>query len=304
MGVRRWPASMVGLWLVAQIAAGGATVDAQDPLGDLLRARFAARLEAIAEAADGVVGYVVVDVEGGDRFARLESTQFPAASTIKLAILYELMRRADEGRVALDRVEPLDRSRAVPGGLLHELTQPSLSPRDLAVAMILQSDNTATNVLIDRLGMAAVNRRMAELGLKATWLRRHMLDTDAARRGDENVSTPADLARLIVAFHHGEGLSAEAKATALDILRKPKRTPITSGVPPSVHVASKSGELDGVRADAGIVYVPGRPYVLAAMGTYFGAAPRPADSLEALARTSYEYFARRATATAYGRQLP
>ena len=96
--------------------------------------------------------------------ARLEDRQFPTASTIKLAILYELLKQADEGRVALDAATPIDRTRAVPGGLLYELTTPSLSPRDLAVAMILQSDNTATNVLIDRVGMAAVNRSDGQLG--------------------------------------------------------------------------------------------------------------------------------------------
>ena len=120
----------------------------------------------------------------------------------------------------------MDRSRAVPGGLLYELTNPSLSPRDLAVAMILQSDNTATNVLIDRVGMAAVNRRMAALGLADTELRRHMIDLEAARRGDENVSTPADLARLVLAFHRGEGLIGPLEgASALEILQKSKRTP-------------------------------------------------------------------------------
>ena len=71
---------------------------------------------------------------------------------------------------------PLDRTNAVPGGLLHELTTPSLSLRDLAVAMILQSDNTAANVLIDRLGMDAINGRSASLGLQQTRLRRRMID--------------------------------------------------------------------------------------------------------------------------------
>ncbi len=272
-------------------------------LADTLLGQYAKRLEATAAAADGVVGYVVIDLTSGERFTRLESAQFPTASTIKLAILYELLKQADEGRVALDQAAPLDRARAVPGGLLYELTRPSLSPHDLAVAMILQSDNTATNVLIDRVGMAAVNARMKGLGLTGTRLRRHMIDTEAARRGDENVATPADLARLLEVFHAGEGLSAASKATALDILKKFKRTPIRAGVPDEVAVASMPGELDGVRADAGIVYLTGRPYVFVAMATFLGSAPQPSATLEALARTSYEYFSRRATLSTYGRDL-
>jgi beta-lactamase class A len=280
-----------------------AIAQAPTALADVLRAKFAADLETIARQADGVVGYVVLDVESGDRFARLDTTAFPTASTIKLAILYELLKQADEGRITLDAVGPMDRSRAVPGGLLYELTTPSLSPRDLAVAMVLQSDNTATNVLIDRVGMAAVNRRMTALGLVGTELRRHMIDLEAARRGNENVATPADLARLMLAFHRGEGLTPRSKAMALEILQKPKRTPIRSGVPPDVVVASKSGELEGVRADAGIVYVPARPYVFVAMGTYLQEDAAPSSALDQLARLSYEYFSRRATVSAYGRQI-
>ena len=293
----------IGSVLLLTPTASVATAQEPTTLADTLYAKFASDLEAVARQAHGVVGYVVIDVEAGARLARLEGTQFPTASTIKLAILYELLKQAEEGRVALDAATPMDRRRAVPGGLLYELTTPSLSPRDLAVAMILQSDNTATNVLIDRVGMTAVNTRMAALGLTNTRLRRHMIDLDAARRGDENVSTPADLARLILAFHNGEGLSVSSKALALEILQKPKRTPIRTGVPADVAVASKSGELEGVRADAGIVYLPGRPYVFVAMGTFLREDAEPSGALEQLARLSYEYFSRRATVSAYGRQI-
>ena len=89
----------------------------------MLRAKFASDLEAVARQADGVVGYVVIDVESGERFARLEGLQFPTASTIKLAILYELLKQAEEGRVSLDAVAPMDRARAVPGGLLLRADQ-------------------------------------------------------------------------------------------------------------------------------------------------------------------------------------
>lgn len=273
------------------------------PLAATLREQAAARFERIAGEADGVIGYAIVDVETGDRFTRLETAAFPTASTIKLGVLYELLKQADEGRVDLDHPTPLDRSHAVAGGLLYHLTTPSLSPRDLAVAMIVQSDNTATNVLIARLGMKAVNERMRALGLTGTLLRRHMIDLDAAMRGEENVATPADLAQLVLAFHRGEGLSARSGKTAAEILRIHKGTPIRTGVPNSVAIASKSGELEGVRADAGIVYVTRRPYVFVAMGTYLR-EPDADAPLRALAHAAYEYFSRLATISKYGRQIP
>jgi beta-lactamase class A len=187
--------------------------------------------------------------------------------------------------------------------LLYELTTPSLSPRDLAVAMIIQSDNTAANVLIARLGMEAINARVAALGLRNTRLRRRMIDLEAARRGDENISTPADLATLMLAFHNGIGLGPSSKKIAIEILEKRKTSPISTGVPADVAVASKDGDLDGVRADAGIVYLPARPYVFVVMGTFLRETSDIARPLEDLARASYEYFSRRATLSAYGRAL-
>jgi beta-lactamase class A len=299
---RRHLATATAALAVATAAAVAAQVPAE-VLVDTLRRATGARLESAATAADGVVGYVIADLDGPDRFARLADAPFPAASTIKLALLYELFKQADAGDIALDETAPLDRSRAVPGGLLFELTTPALSPRDLAVAMILQSDNTATNVLIDRLGMAAVNARLDALGLQGTRLQRHMIDVDAARDGRENLTTPSDLARLLRVFHYGEGLSAPSAAAALEILKKPKQTPIRTGVPTDVEVASKPGGLAGMRADAGIVYLPGRPYVFVAMGTFLGEGPDVEAPLEQLARISAEYFTRRATVSAYGRQL-
>jgi beta-lactamase class A len=282
---------------------GASPVQDAPGLATTFRNAFAARLETIATGADGVIGYAIIDVTSGERFTRLDTVAFPTASTIKLAMLYELFKRADEGRIALDEVQPLDRAHAVPGGLLYELTTPSISTRDLAVAMILQSDNTATNVLIERLGMASINARCAALGLGATRLRRRMIDLDAARRGDENVSSPADLARLVLAFHNGEGLAPQSKQAALDILKKRKESAIGTGVPEEIAIASKAGELEGVRADAGIVYVPGRPYVFVAMGTFLQETADVNRPLEELARLSYGYFSRRAGPSEYGRQI-
>lgn len=297
-------AGLVGsIVLLGTLGLEAVPAEPQSALVDTLRSQFGSRLQSVVRDADGVIGYVIVDVTSGERFEHLAGVQFPTASTIKLAVLYELLKQAEEGRVALDDASPLDRSRAVPGGLLYELGRPSLSARDLATAMILQSDNTATNVLIARIGMQAVNDRMSRLGLSNTKLRRYMIDREAALEGDENVSTPSDMARLVLAFHHAEGLSAESAKTAQTILKKPKRTPIRTGVPADVEIASKSGELEGVRADAGIVYVSNRPYVLVVMGTFLPEGDRAAAPLESLALASYEYFSRRATLSSYGRQL-
>src|SRR3989442_11222867 len=133
--------------------------------------------------------------------------------------------------------------------------------------MVIVSDNTATNVLVDLLGMDEITARMHALGLPQTKLRRHMMDLGAARRGDENVSTPAEIVRLLEILSNGEGLSASSHDQAIALLRKPKVSRLRRGLPPAVEAADKPGELEGVRVDAGIVFAKNRPYILCAMTT-------------------------------------
>jgi beta-lactamase class A len=117
---------------------------AQPAKDRILRDRLETRLQQIAEALDGVMGYAVVDLTSQERFGRLEQEVFPTASTIKLAILYELFVRADGDRLALDEPRPLQRAHIVGGsGVVRELTSPVLSLRDHATLMVVLSDNTS-----------------------------------------------------------------------------------------------------------------------------------------------------------------
>lgn len=287
------------------VAAAGTQPGPQSPPAAALRRQTATRLEEVARRLDGVMAYVIVDITSGERFEWLPDTVLPTASTIKLGILYELLHAADAGRLRLADSRPLDRRRAVPGGLLYELGTPTLSLRDNAVAMIVLSDNTATNVLIELLGMDAITARMSSLGLKDTKLRRYMIDMEAARRGNENVSTPADIARLLEAFHKGTGLTAASRDEALAILKKEKSplTAIARPLPAGIEVASKPGELEGVRVDAGIVYAKQRPYIFAAMTTYLLDDAVGESAIEDLSRIAYAYFSRIGAGTEYGRQI-
>jgi len=266
----------------------------QAPTANELKTKFEHRLSDIASQVDGVVGYEIVDLTSGDRFAPLERETFPTASTIKLTLVYELFKQAEEGRIRLDETLALDRSKAVGGtGVLVEMGTPVLSIRDYAVLMVTLSDNTATNVLIDRLGMDNVARRMQALGLDGTKLRRHMMDTAAARRGDENVSTPDEIVRLLHAMqggdHAGEG---RAMPDAIALLKKPKESRLRRGLPADVATADKPGELDGVRVDAGVVYAKNRPYVFCVMTTFLQDEAAGERAIEQMSRVAYEYFSR------------
>jgi beta-lactamase class A len=288
------------LSLLAGLVAAGQAPDAAKRVE--LRARTAAQLEAAAAGLDGVMGYVVVDIQSGERFERLPDEIFPLASTIKLAILYELFKQADEGRLNLDEVRPLERRHVVGGsGVLTQLTAPAMPLRDYAILMVVLSDNTATNLLIDAVGMENVTRRMNALGLKTLLLRRTMIDAEAARRGDENVGTPNDLARLLTAIYRSEGLTKASSDAIIAILRKPKTSALRDGVPGNVPVANKTGTLEGVAADAGIVYLADRPYVFVATTTFLQSNAAGVAAIRAASQAAFEYFNRIAKSSEYGR---
>lgn len=275
------------------------------PLAEALAATLNHRLSAVASGLDGVLGYAIIDLTSGETVARrLESEPFPTASTIKLAILYELLKQAQEGRVSLDAVVPLDRRQIVGGtGVLQYLSAPGLPLRDYATLMIVSSDNTATNIVIDTVGMSKVSARMQALGLADVRLRRKMMDSAAAARGDENVAAPLSLARLAGWLWSGQGLSDESKAAARTMLGAVSGA-IRNAVPASVPVLSKTGELDGVRAEAAVVEVADRPFALAVMTTYL---KNDSDGVRAIAETAqaaFEYFDRLAHGGQYGRRLP
>ena len=272
-----------GLALVILGAAFSA--NAKTPAADL-KARFEKRITEISAHVDGVVGYAIVDLTSGDRIGHLERETFPTASTIKLAIVYELFKQAEEQTINLDETITLDRKKAVGGsGVLFEMGTPTLSIRDYAVLMVTLSDNTATNILIDTLGMDKIAARMRGLGLPGTKLRRHMMDTAAAKRGDENVSTPDEIARLLQAMN-------KSQPEAIALLKKPKDNRLRKGLPDGVESADKSGELEGVRVDAGVVFAKNRPYVLVVMTTFLKSEAEGERAIEEISRAAYEYFSR------------
>lgn len=284
--------------LVVALAAPAAPAEKQGALWEKLRAR----IEAVDRGLDGVLGVSVKDLKGGMTLDVRPGEPFPQASSIKLAVLYELYRQAEEGRVDLGELTrpPLPRVRG--GGVLQELgSQVSLTWRDVAVLMMGWSDNAATNVLIDRVGMDAVNRRLDSLGLRATRLRRKMMDLEAARRGDENVSTPAEMRQLAETMYAGAGLSKERARDMMAVASVPKDSPFRVPLPESLVVADKPGSLEAVRCVTAIVDLPGRPYAVSIMTTYLRRDADGEAAIKEISAALFDTFDRLARSSDLGR---
>ena len=230
-------------------------------LWERLEKRLRDRIEDFA----GVAGVAVLDLERGDRVSVRCDEEFPTASTIKIHILTQLLNRAHRGEVDLEeRVRIGPRMHGSGSGVIHHLEgEVEMSLLDLAVLMIIVSDNTATNLCIDRAGMEETNALLREMGLVATRLRRKMMDPGAIHRGEENVSTPVELVAMLEMLYRGEPSPAVAEQV-LRIISKSKPAILNRALP-GVVVANKSGGMARVRCDAGIVYLANRPYAIAVM---------------------------------------
>ena len=287
------------------VLLGWSAVVAQSSLQGDLRGQFSRRIDEIVRSLDGVIGYAVVDLTSGEQIAaRLGREPFPTASAVKVAILYELLKRADEGNLALDAAKPLEPSQKVGGsGVLQHLTTPSLSLRDHAALMMIVSDNTATNVVIDAVGMANVTARMKTLKLGDILLRRKMMDDAAVRRGDENVASPVSLLKATELLWKGEGLTPARRDVGREIMRLVPGA-IRGAVPNRVVVFSKTGSLAGVRAETAIVDVPAAPFGLAVMTTYLKDDAAGSRAIGDIAAAAFSYFERIAASGKYGRRVP
>jgi beta-lactamase class A len=278
---------------------------AQAPHREILRAKLERDLRRIADSAAGVMAVQFVDLTDGTRVGVNEQLVFPQGSSIKIPILIELFRQAESRPAILrERQRVTTTTRTAGSGVIGQFADGSseLSNEDLAVLMIVLSDNTATNLLIDAIGMDAVNRTMASLGAPQTKLQRKMIRPEASARGEENVSTAREAADLMVRIARCDlPVSRTSCARIRGTLEIAKDDAAHRAVPADVTVASKPGGIEGVSAIWAIVAVADRPFAFAAMTNYASAGD---ESILRAARAAYEYSTRLARSTPHGARIP
>jgi beta-lactamase class A len=261
-------------------------------------------LRAVDRNLDGVMALAVKDLTSGEEFFINGDEVMPQASSIKIAVLANLYLQAQQGKLKLTdeyivRKEDMVSGSDIMLGLTAGVTR--LTLRDLATMMVAVSDNSATNVLIDRVGMENVNVMLEGLGLHTTRLKRKMMDLKAASEGRENVSTPREMMTLLETIYEGKLLNPEMTTDFIKMLSTHKESSMLQGLPDDAVAANKPGELEAVRNDSGIVLVKNRPYVLCVMTTYLKEEREGSAAIRKIASLTYSYFDRVSRASEYGR---
>jgi beta-lactamase class A len=210
-----------------------------------------------ASRAGGRVGAIVVDADGTEALAIGADEPMFAASVIKLPIVMTLYADAVEGRVSLDEQVPVG-ARLGGSGVLRDLEDVDrMSLRDLATLAMTVSDNTATNRLIERIGMERVNERLEEWGCPVTRLRRALFDWEARSRGLENLMTARECASLLSRVVEQASSGSSAGTQMLRILeRNGDLTRLGRYLPKGVTLAHKDGwgdDPDPVDNDVGVI---------------------------------------------------
>ena len=261
-------------------------------------------IQNIDQHLDGVLGLTIEDLTTGDHYYLHEDEVFAQASSIKITVLANLYLQAQEGKLKLTDLYTVQSSDLVPDsdimyGLTPGITRITL--RDLATMMVAVSDNSATNVLIDRVGMQNVNTMLDSLGLTHTRLRRKMMDLDAAKQGRENISTPREMMTLLDAIYHGKVLNKQSTDDFFKMLSTNKDSFIPRDLPADLKVANKPGALEAVRNDSGIVFVGGRPYVICIMTAFLRNEREGEEAISKISVETWRMFDRLSRATEYGR---
>jgi beta-lactamase class A len=266
----------------------------------------------VEQRLDGVLGVAILDLNSGQQLLIHPDDIFPQASSIKIAVLAELYHQAEQSaRGVAGKAKLTDRyvvraadvvpDSAVLGGLTPGVT--SLTNRDLASIMVAVSDNSATNVLIDRVGMDNVVHFTESLGLAHTQLRRKMMDLKAAALGRENISTPREMMQLLEQLYRGKVIGSPLLEDFFNVLATTKESWIPRDLPAGLKIANKPGELEGVRNDSGIVFLNNRPYVICVMTTYLANERAGEEAITRISSLTYGVLDRFSRASELGRVI-
>ena len=223
------------------------------------------KIEKIISQVEGNVCINFYDLNKNNGFSVNGDKKVLSASMIKLLILAELMKKIFENKFSLSDTVMMANFMKIGGdGVLKELnTGHHFTLKELATLMTIVSDNQATNILIDFLGMENINQLGKELDLKETFLGRKMMDAEARKKGYDNYTCADDISLLLKLIYQEKLINKEASQLMLDILlRQQQGERLQRYLPSDIKIAHKCGDLDNLENDGGIIWLGDRAYIL------------------------------------------
>lgn len=231
------------------------------------------RIEEITDKAGGLWGISLYDLNTGECWEKNEHEAFYAASVIKVPIMIAAFAASHRGELSLSERLILKREDMVGGsGLLQHLSPgSSFTIYDLITLMIIQSDNTATNMLIDHIGVGEIQQTLREIGMEKTKFY-HKLMTLEVNRDGQNEITAHEMTEMLMKLAQGKIISAHASEQMITIMKKQQiRNALPSQIPdhdaPVIgmqknwELANKTGNITGISHDIGIFYVGNKSLV-------------------------------------------
>jgi beta-lactamase class A len=255
--------------------------------------RLARAIEEIALEIGGVTAVAARSLESGMALDLRADERFPSASVIKVPILAALLAEVEAGRVSLGQTYRLDYADCVEGsGVLRALHEGlEVTVEDLAHLMIIVSDNSASNILIDLVGLDRIAGHMERWGFREIVLGRKFYDFAARDRGLDNWVSAGELTDMLTRIERRTLLGEPACEKILDIMRKQQFSDrIPKLLPPDTVVANKTGSIDGVYHDAAVIYAPAGPLVLTVLTREVPSRPVAEGGIRHIARVVYEHW--------------
>lgn len=241
-------------------------------------------------------GVVICDLRRGRQLIINQNKRFPSASLVKVPIMAACFYAQKEGKLNLkDSLVIKNRVKALGSGRLKNMADgTAVNIRDLIEIMVIESDNTATNMLIERLGFDYLNNIFKKVGLEDTNISRYMMDFKSRKKGIENYTTARDIALLFNMIYSGRLINKKVSQECLDILKRQKmKDRIPAHIPVGVVVGHKTGLENSVCHDAGIVFTSQGDFLLCALVKHRQKTSKmPKEFISDLALRVYNYMVR------------
>ncbi|WP_010099268.1 serine hydrolase [Ornithinibacillus scapharcae] len=231
------------------------------------------RIEEITNEAGGTWGIALYDMDTGISWEKNSHDTFYAASVIKVPIMIAAFAASQKGELSLSEQLELKREDIVGGsGVLQHLTPGySFSIYDLITLMIIQSDNTATNMLINYIGVAEIQQSMREIGMEKSRFCHRLMTLEVDREGQNEINA-YEMTEMLVKLASGKIISAHASEQMITIMKKQQiRNALPSNIPTQNdkfigmikkwEFANKTGNIPGISHDIGMLYVGNRIFI-------------------------------------------